>query len=386
MADGSNAGAAIHGTCAAGFEPVRAAFAENFALRGEVGASVSVVKDGQVVVDLWGGYADAARTRPWTHDTLANVWSTTKGMGALVCAMLVERGQMSYEDRVSKYWSEFAAEGKGGITIGQMLSHQAGLCGPSVPTTIEEMCDHALMAERLAAQAPLWEPGSKSGYHALTVGILVGELVRRVAGTTIGTYFDEEVAQPFGIDFFIGLPETEDARVAEMIPAKRSGLPDGYTLNPSQIVALANPALDALVPNKRFWRAAELSSANGQGTAAAIARIYGALAGDGTIDGRRLVKPETIRVMTATRIEGVDEVLGMPGRWAAGYLLNGGGLFGPSDGSFGHSGWGGSFGMADPGTGLAISYVMNQMGAELAGDARANAIIAASYTSLASLR
>lgn len=385
MADGTAAGAAIHGACAAGFEPVRVAFAENFALRGEVGASVSVVKDGQVVVDLWGGFADAARTRPWTRDTLANVWSTTKGMGALVCAMLVERGQMSYEDRVSKYWPEFAAEGKGNVTVGQMLSHQAGLCGPSVPTTIEEMCDHALMAERLAAQAPLWEPGSKSGYHALTVGILVGELVRRVAGTTIGTYFDEEVAQPFGIDFFIGLPETEDARVAEMIPANRSGLPDGYTLNPSQIVALANPTLDALVPNKRFWRAAELSSANGQGTAAAIARVYGALAGDGTIDGRRLVKPETIRAMTATRIEGVDEVLGMPGRWAAGYLLNGGGLFGPSDESFGHSGWGGSFGMADPATGIAISYVMNQMGAELAGDARANAIIAASYASLASL-
>ncbi|HUD53067.1 serine hydrolase domain-containing protein [Parvibaculum sp.] len=385
MADGTAPGAAIHGTCAAGFEPVRAAFAENFALRGEAGASVSVVKDGQVVVDLWGGFADAARARPWTRDTLANVWSTTKGMGALVCAMLVERGQMSYEDRVSKYWPEFAAEGKGNITVGQMLSHQAGLCGPSVPTTIEEMCDHALMAERLAAQAPLWEPGSKSGYHALTVGILVGELVRRVAGATIGTYFDEEVAQPFGIDFFIGLPETEDARVAEMIPAGKSGLPDGYTLNPSQIVALANPALDALVPNKRFWRAAELSSANGQGTAAAIARVYGALAGNGMIDGRRLVKLETIRAMTATRIEGVDEVLGMPGRWAAGYLLNGGGLFGPSDESFGHSGWGGSFGMADPATGIAISYVMNQMGAELAGDARANAIIAASYTSLASL-
>lgn len=385
MADGSNAGTSIHGTCAEGFEPVRAAFAANFALRGEVGASVSVVRNGKVVVDLWGGFADAARARPWTRDTLANVWSTTKGMGALVCAMLVERGQMSYEDRVADYWPEFAAEGKGDITIGQMLSHQAGLCGPSVPTTIEEMCDHALMAERLAAQAPLWEPGSKSGYHALTVGILVGELVRRVAGTTIGTYFDQEVAQPFGIDFFIGLPEAEDARVAEMIPAKRSGLPDGYTLNPSQIVALANPTLDALVPNKRFWRAAELSSANGQGTATAIARVYGALAGDGTIDGRRLVKPETIRTMTAARIEGVDEVLGMPGRWAAGYLLNGGGLFGPNDESFGHSGWGGSFGMADPATGLAISYVMNQMGAELAGDARANAIIAASYASLASL-
>lgn len=379
MADGSLATSNVKGICAPDFEPVRVAFAKNFSTGGEVGASVSVVKNGEVVVDLWGGHADAARTRPWTRDTLANVWSTTKGMGALVCAMLVERGQMSYADKVSKYWAEFSTQGKGDITIGQMLSHQAGLCGPSVPTTVEEMCNHELMAERLAAQAPLWEPGSRSGYHALTVGILAGELVRRVTGTTIGTYFNEQVAKPFGVDFFIGLPETEDARVAEMIPTATSNMPAPETLNPSQIAALGNPAPDARIPNERFWRAAELSSANGQGTAAAIARVYGALAHDGTIDGKRLVKSETIRAMTALRIEGADEVLAMPARWSAGYILNVGGLYGPNVESFGHSGWGGSFGMADPKTGLAISYVMNQMGPDLAGDARANAIIAAAY-------
>ena len=383
MADTGIASAEIHGRCEKGFEPVRAAFATNFAELGEVGASVSVVLNGKTVADFWAGHADSQRTRPWQRDTLANVWSTTKGMGSLVCGMLVERGLISYEDKVSKHWPEFAAEGKGDITIGQMLSHQAGLCGPAVPTTSEEMCNHEMMAERMAAQAPLWDPGSRSGYHALTVGILAGELVRRVSGKTIGTFFREEVAEPFGVDFFIGLPASEDGRVAEMIPATKSNMLDPATLNPSQMVALGNPAPDARVPNERFWRGAELSSANGQGTASAVARVYGALASDGTIDGKRLVKPETIRAMTKLQIEGHDEVLGMHTRWGAGYILNVGGLlYGPNDEAFGHSGWGGSFGMADPKTGLAVAYVMNQMGPDLAGDARANALVAAAYASL----
>lgn len=379
MADTSIAGQEIHGHCAKGFEPVRDAFANSFASLGEIGASVSVIRHGEVMVDLWGGHADAARTKPWARNTLANVWSTTKGMGALVAGLLVERGLIAYADKVSKYWPEFAANGKGDITIGQMLSHQAGLCGPTVPTTVEEMCNHALMAERLAAQAPLWAPGSRSGYHALTVGILLGELVARVTGRSIGTYFNEEVATPFGIDFFIGLPQSEEARVAEMVPAKTSNMLDANTLNPSQIVALGNPAPDAAIPNQRFWRAAELSSANGQGTASSIARVYGALAAGGQIEGKALVQPSTIRAMTAMQIEGMDEVLAMPARWGAGFILNVGGLYGPNDSAFGHSGWGGSFGMADPKTGLAIAYVMNQMGPDLAGDVRANALIAAAY-------
>ncbi len=381
MADTSIAGQDIHGHCAKGFEPVRDAFAANFASQGEIGASACVIRDGEVVVDLWGGHADAARTKPWTRNTLANVWSTTKGMGALVAGLLVERSLMAYAEKVSKYWPEFAANGKGDITIGQLLSHQAGLCGPTVSTTVEEMCNHALMAERLAAQAPLWTPGSRSGYHALTVGILLGELVARVTGKSIGTYFDEEVATPFGVDFFIGLPQSEDARTAEMVPAKTSNMLDASTLNLSQKVAMGNPAPDATIPNQRFWRAAELSSANGQGTAASIARVYGALASGGQIEGKDLVQPSTIRAMTALQIEGKDEVLAMQARWGAGFILNVDGLYGPNDAAFGHSGWGGSFGMADPKTGLAVAYVMNQMGPDLAGDVRANALIAATYAS-----
>lgn len=381
MADTSIAGQDIHGHCAKGFEPVRAAFANNFASQNEIGASVCVVRHGEVMVDLWGGHADAARTKPWTRNTLANVWSTTKGMGALVAGLLVERGLMAYAEKVSKYWPEFAANGKGDITIGQMLSHQAGLCGPSVPTTIEEMCDHALMAERLAAQAPLWTPGSRSGYHALTVGILLGELVARITGKSIGTYFNEEVATPFGVDFFIGLPQSEDVRAAEMVPAKTSNMLDTSKLNISQMVAMGNPPLNAAIPNQRFWRAAELSSANGQGTAASIARVYGALASGGQIEGKDLVLPSTIQAMTAMQIEGVDEVLSIPTRWSAGFILNVGGLFGPNDAAFGHTGWGGSFGMADPKTGLAVAYIMNQMGSDLAGDIRANALLAATYAS-----
>ncbi|MGV8995387.1 MAG: serine hydrolase domain-containing protein [Parvibaculaceae bacterium] len=378
----TKAKAEIHGTCAKGFEAVRETFAAHFVTLGEVGASVCVIRNGEVLVDLWGGFADKAQTKSWTRDTLANVWSTTKGMGALVIGMLVERGLLSYTDKVSKHWPEFAANGKENITIGQMMSHQAGLCGPDVPTTSEDMCNHALMAERLAAQKPLWTPGSKSGYHALTVGILIGEVVARVTGKSIGTWFSENVARPHEVDFFIGLPESEDFRVAEMIAADRSGMPAGSTLNPSQRVALGNPAPNATVPNERFWRDAELSSANGQSTASAIARVYGALASDGKIDGKELVKPETIAAMTALQIEGPDEVLGMQSRWSAGYILNVFGMYGPNDEAFGHSGWGGSFGMADPKTGIAIAYTMNKMGAELAGDPRANALIAAVYASL----
>ncbi|HEY4345353.1 MAG TPA: serine hydrolase domain-containing protein [Parvibaculum sp.] len=382
MADTSVASAEIHGTCAKGFEGVRKAFAANFVSPGEVGASACVVRNGEVVVDLWGGYADAAHSRAWKRETLANVWSTTKGMGALVCGMLVERGLMSYEDKVSKHWPEFAANGKADITVGQMLSHQAGLCGPTVPTTVEDYYDQALMATRLAEQAPIWTPGSRSGYHALSVGILAGELVKRVSGKSIGTFFRDEVAKPFGVDFFIGLPQSEEPRTAEMIPAKTNNMPPPSSLNASQIAAMGNPAVNAAFPNKRGWRAAELSSANGQGTASALARVYGALASDGKIDGKPLVKPDTIGKMTAVQIEGHDEVLAMPARWGAGFLLNAGGLYGPNDETFGHSGWGGSFGIADPKTGLAIAYVMNQMGPDLAGDARANAIIAATYASI----
>ena len=220
MADTGIASTEIHGTCAKGFGRVRDAFAANFATLGEAGASAAVTYKGEPVVELWAGHADAAGAKPWTRDTLANVWSTTKGMGALVCGMLVERGLMSYEDKVSTHWPEFAAEGKGEITVGQMLSHQAGLCGPTVPTTSEEMCNHELMAERLAAQAPMWTPGSRSGYHALTVGILAGELVRRVTGRSIGTFFREEVAEPFGCDQLV------------------------HPFNPSYLTHGASPSLD----------------------------------------------------------------------------------------------------------------------------------------------
>ena len=382
MADTSIASVEINGSCAKGFEAVRHAFAANFASGGEVGASVAVVQHGNLVVDLWAGHADAARTKPWSQTTLANVWSTTKGMGALVGGLLVERGLMAYADRVCSYWPEFAAGGKERITIGQLFSHQAGLCGPAEPSTVEDMCNQPLMAARLAAQTPFWEPGSRTGYHALSVGVLVGELVKRITGKSIGSYFNEEIARPFDIDFFIGLPELEEYRVAEMIPASNTSPMKASDFNPSQIAAFTNPAPDAAVPNQRFWRAAELSSANGQGRAVALARVYGALANGGMLDGKSLVTPSTIRAMTAQQISGMDEVLAMPTRWGAGFQLNVMGLYGPNQASFGHAGWGGSFGMADPNAALGISYVMNQMGPGLVGDVRANALIAATYASL----
>jgi CubicO group peptidase (beta-lactamase class C family) len=373
----------INGRVVPGFERVRDSFAKTFADGSEVGASLAVVRNGELLVDLWGGWRDAAKTMPWQRDTVANVWSTTKGIVALCFGMLVDRGLISYADQVSKYWPEFAANGKGDITVEMMLSHQAGLCGLSTPAKISDFYDHATTASRLAAQAPIWEPGSRSGYHAITVGFLANEVFRRVDGRTLGTFVAEEIAGPFGIDISIGLPASGEGRRAPIIPAAASGLPPADTLNASQKLALGNPPLDAAAPNEPAWRAAEIPAANGFATAEALARLYGALAGDGRIGGRKLIGRETIPLMTAPRIANVDEVLGMDVRWAAGFLLNGMGVYGPNAETFGHSGWGGSFGCADPRTGIAIGYVMNQMGSQLAGDPRSVAHIDAIYSSLA---
>jgi CubicO group peptidase (beta-lactamase class C family) len=375
-------GSKVEGRCAPGFERVRDSFARTFADGAEVGASLAVVRDGELVVDLWGGWRDAGKTQAWKRDTVANVWSTTKGIVALCFAMLVDRGKLSYKDEVSKYWPEFAANGKGDVTIEMMLSHQAGLCGLSTPAKIADFYDHASTAARLAAQAPIWEPGSRSGYHAITVGFLANEVFRRVDGRTLRAFIAEEIAGPFNIDVAIGLAPSEEGRMAPIIPATSSGMPPADTLNASQKLALGNPPLEATAPNERAWRAAEIPAANGFATAEALARLYGALASDGRIGGRKLIGKEAIAQATAPRIANVDEVLGMDVRWAAGFLLNGMGVYGPNAEAFGHSGWGGSFGSADPKAGIAIGYVMNQMGSQLAGDPRSVAYIDAIYASL----
>jgi CubicO group peptidase (beta-lactamase class C family) len=359
----------IHGRVEAGFEPVRDAFEENFS-KGEVGASFAVMREGRVLVDLWAGSADRAGASPWRRETLANIWSTTKGIASLCCAMLVDRGALDYDTPVAHYWPEFDAYGKGHITVGMLLSHQSGLSGPREPVAWLDYCNPDELNELLLAQEPLFEPGSGSGYHASTFGPLVGELFRRADGRSLGRFLHEEVAGPLAADVFIGLPESEEHRVAEMI---------GYDLDAAKLdfaddvqrCALANPEPDPEISNERAFRAAEIPSVNGQATAAGLARIYAALANDGEVDGVRLLSPETLAAATALRYSGVDQVFKFPFEWASGFIRNTHKvLYGPNPRAFGHTGYGGSYGFADPEAGVGVGYVMNQMGASLIGDAR----------------
>lgn len=374
----------IHGSVAPAFTALARVFKENFSARGDVGASLAVVRDGELLVDLWGGTLDAAGRRPWAADSVVNVWSTTKAVNALCFAMLVDRGQAAYGDPVARWWPEFAAHGKGAITIAMLLSHQAGLCSFADPAVVEDFYDQPRAAARFAAMAPLWPPGSRSGYHAISIGNLAGELFRRIEGRTLGAFIRDELAGPFGLDLTLGLAPSEEARRAEMIAPPELATSNMATdLNRSQVAAYTNPVIEPLLPNTPAWRACELSSANGFSNARALARLFGAVAGDGTLGGRRIVGVEAIAQATVEQISGIDEVLGVQARWGAGFLLNTDGLYGPQDRSFGHSGWGGSFVMVDPVARMAVAYAMNRMGSDLVGDPRDVALIAAAYEGLA---
>ena len=373
----------IRGDAAPGFEAVREVFAANFArpeAYREIGAALAVYRHGDCVVDLWGGHADRARTRPWERGTLVNLWSTTKGIAALCVAQLVDRGLLGYADRVADHWPDFAAAGKQDVTVAQMLSHQAGLPGFADAVTLDDLFDQAGCAARLAAQAPLWEPGTANGYHAATWGVLVAELVRRVDGRTIGRFLAEELAGPAGAHFHIGLPAALDDRVAELVPPDRPVDLAALDMNPAMAMALASPALDPARANGRDWRAAELPAMNGHGSALGIARLYAAaLAGD-------LLSADTLAAMTRIAADRTDLVIGFNPQWAMGVATNGSGMFGPLQDVFGHSGWGGSFGCAHRPSGIAIGYAPNHMGPELVGDPRATALCEAVFACAAQSR
>lgn len=375
-------GIPIEGQVAPGFEPVREAFAANFRRPGdfgEVGAAVAVYRRGRCVVDLWGGHADRARTRPWTRETLVNVWSATKAAAALAVARLVDRGLIAYDDPVARVWPELAQGGKAGTTIGQVMSHQAGLPGFVEPTRLEDLYDWAGCIAKLERQAPVWPPGTETSYHAMTFGFLAGEIVRRVAGVSPGAYIAREVAGPLRVDIHIGLPEALEPRVAETLGPKRPPTRPDFPQSDIARSALVNPATGPLVPNRRAWRAAELPAANGQASAQGLARLYAALADGGVLEGVRILSPGALAQLTAPAAPPGrrDQFLGFVDCWAMGLMLNTPGLYGPNPASFGHSGWGGSFGCADPETGLAIGYVCNQMGPDLNDDPRAANLCAA---------
>ncbi len=381
----------IEGNCEPRFRRVREAFAENFEERREVGASVAVTHRGRPVVDLWGGFADKRRARAWTRDTIVNVYSTTKGLTAICAHRLVEQGKLDLEAPVARYWPEFAQAGKDKLPVRYLLSHRAGLPAVRKPLALDALYQWDTMCDALAEQEPWWEPGTRHGYHAVTYGWLVGEVIRRITGKTPGGYFRDELAGPLGIDCHIGLDASHDGRVAEMIasPPPPPGAPNIFeevAKNPESVTAKAfanPPLLTQGVVNTREWRAAELPAANGHTNARALARIYGALANDGEIDGFRVLDPDSIAQCHAEQSYGPDAVLFISTRMSLGFMMSQPEApFGPNPRAFGHPGAGGSLGFADPDARIGFGYAMNQMGASILIDSRAAALIDAVYSSL----
>ena len=383
----------VEGECDKRFEGVRKAFAENLEKRGELGAACSIVLDGKCVVDLWGGAADKAKTKPWQRDTLVNVYSTTKGLTATCAHRLIDQGKLDPDEPVSKYWPEFAQAKKKDLPVRYLLSHRAGLPGVTKPLPDEAIYNWETMASALAAQEPFWQPGTRHGYHAITIGWLVGEVIRRITGKGLGTYFRTEIAEPLGLDTHIGLDAKHDARVTDILPAPPPAPGTPNLLEEAQkdpkgpsYAAFMNPPIltKPSVPNSRAWRAAEIGGANGHTTARSLARMYGALARGGEVDGYRIVRPESIERCFTEQSFGADQVLmGMNTRFSMGYMLSQPGVgFGPNIKAFGHPGAGGSLGFADPIKKVGFGYVMNQMANGLLIDARAQALFDAFYASL----
>ena len=377
----------VHGECAPRFAAVREAFEANFAQGREVGASFAATLDGEPIVDLWGGFADAARTRPWQRDTIVNVFSTTKAMAALVAHQLADRGRLDLDAPVAELWPEFAAAGKHSLPVRWLLSHQAGLAALREPLPPEALFDWKRMTAALAAERPWWEPGSASGYHAMTFGYLVGEVVRRAGGRSLGALFRDEVARPLGADFHIGLPASEDARVAELVPPSAAEVAAAGQAPPDPESLLGkvmgNPPLDARLANTAPWRRAEIPAANGHGNARSVARVMAALALGGELGGTRVIGAPALERATSEQCLGQDLVLPLPMRWGLGFMLSHPGLpLGPSPRAFGHGGWGGSLGIADPDARVSWAYVMNQMSAGTLGDTRAFELAQALYAAL----
>ncbi|WP_128804445.1 MULTISPECIES: serine hydrolase domain-containing protein [unclassified Streptomyces] len=378
----------VNGAVAEGFEPVREAFARNFETLGERGAAVAVHRDGHKVVDLWGGTKDVDGDRPWEHGTAQVVRSATKGVAAAVLLLLHQRGELDLDAPVGEYWPEFKAAGKERTRVWHLLAHRAGVPVLDRPLTPAQAADPALGAEAVAAQAPVWEPGTDHGYHAQTYSWLTGELVRRVTGRGMGEWIADEIAGPAGADLWLGLPEAETSRVGLTGRIESPADPPGLRTRPKRAVAeaYADPdsltcrAFAAITPfpdeNDPAYRAAVLPASNGIATAEGLARFYGSLIGE--VDGgRRLFTPETAELARAERSAGPDRVLVVGTRFGLGYMLHGPASPMLSPTSFGHPGRGGSLGFADPASAISFGYVTNGFRTSVTADPRAQALVRA---------
>jgi CubicO group peptidase (beta-lactamase class C family) len=373
----------VKGSCSARFEPVRDALAEKLASGDELGASIVINVDGEVVADLWGGFRDEARTVPWTEDTITNVWSTTKTITNLAALMLADRGQLDLYAPIARYWPEYAAAGKQDIEVRHLLSHTSGVSGWDQPFLTEDMYDWEKSTSQLAAQAPWWEPGSASGYHALNQGHMVGEIVRRITGKSLKQFVAEEIAGPLGADFQIGAAERDWDRIADVVPPPP--LPfdmDAIDVQSPAFKTMTGPVPDAAAANTPGWRGADMGACNGHGNARSVARIMSALALGGEVDGIRLLGQKTIDLIFDEQSNGVDLVLGVPLRFGIGY-----GLpitetvpYLPDERICFWGGWGGSIIAMDLDRRMTISYMMNKMGPGVIGSDRSEAYARAAYS------
>jgi CubicO group peptidase (beta-lactamase class C family) len=364
------------------FAGVRSAFDANLASGTDIGASFCATRNGETIVDLWGGYADEGTSRAWQRDTIVNVYSTTKTMTALTALLLGDRGELDFESPVARYWPEFAANGKRDIKVSHLMSHSAGLSGWREPIDKTDLYDWEKVTSLLAAQAPFWEPGTAPGYHALTQGYLVGEVIRRIAGKTVGTVFREEIAEPLGADFFIGLPASEDSRVADLIPP-----PPGTAISDTAQTELArnmanNPGVDVGETKTRRWRGAEIPAAGGTGNARSIAGIHTILANGGVAKGRRFLSEAGCRKALEPQIEGIDLVLGQPVKYGMGFGLPSPMIPLPNPNTIFWGGYGGSLVIIDMDARATLAYAMNKMARTTTGDTRAYGLALATWQGL----
>ena len=378
--------AEIEGFCNAPFEKLVDALSGTLDNGGDLGASVAITVEGEMVADFWGGWADAARTAPWQRDTLVNCWSTTKTMTSLAALTLVDRGQLDVHAPVSRYWPEFAQNGKDDILVRHLMSHTSGVSGWEQPVVQDDLYDWEKSTSMLAAQAPWWEPGSASGYHALNQGHLVGEVVRRITGKSLGTFFADEIAGPLGADFHIGLAPAHDHRVSPVIAPPPLPIDiESLDLASPMFKTFTGPPVDANYANTEAWRRAEIGAANGHGNARSVARIQAIVANGGTIDGVQLLSPSTIDTIFEVQADGTDLVLGAPLKFGIGYGLPQPDTlpYLPQNGRLCFwGGWGGSMIIVDVARRMTIAYTMNQMAAGIIGGPTATELITAAYSAI----
>ena len=369
----------VHGTFDARFEVLRDVLHRNLDSGADLGASVAVVIEGTPVVDLWGGWADHEATRPWERDTITNVWSSTKTMIAISALVLADGGDLDVFAKVAHYWPEFAANGKADIEVRHLLSHTSGVSGWAQPVVVDDIYDWEKSTSMLAAQAPWWEPGTASGYHALNQGHLVGEVIRRITGLKLGEFFAKEIAGPLGADFHIGLDPSEFHRVSPVVPPPPLPI-DFDTLDMDSVLVktFTGPAPDASVAWTPEWRQADIGAANGHGNARSVARVQSVITNGGAVDGVQLLSEKTIDLIFQEQASGVDQVLMVPCRFGIGYGIPSAMLPLPLDARVCFwGGWGGSMVINDLDHHMTITYMMNRMEAGLVGDTRGFDLIAA---------